>query len=188
MICIASHRPVLQVGPCQVVNYDLCWITEALTRAAELSGMSTDLFAPDIQQAIQHYLEKKCPLSVLPLESLYDRIRHMLTRIGMENVAENLPVVAPPLTLSLTRYVESSQEGLEMHFYENLRKELKELLAHGASELTFTDLYECSTLLAGKAEWDEQCEQLSREIEAFIHVYSKQFRKIHSHDHLPKNH
>ena len=120
-----------------------------------------------------HYLETKCPLKLLHLEDLFDRMRKMLVKIGCEGIAEKLQPLAPPVTVSLVRAAVDAGNGFELAFFETLRVELGELRAAGAEEIRFTGLRESSMVLRGAAKWNKHCEALLAEIRAFLRRWDR---------------
>ena len=92
----------------------------------------------EIRLGIEQYLETKCPLRLLPLGDLYDRMRRMLVRIGCETIADKLEPLAPPVTLSLPRFAKDAGNGFELAFFGALKDELAHLRSAGAEEIRFT--------------------------------------------------
>lgn len=168
MISLIGTRPAIQVGRHQVIHYDTSWLGTALRRAATAAERQDFPFVDEIRRGIEQYLENKCPLRLLPLTDLYERMRHMLVRIGCETIAEKLEPLAPPVTLSLPRLAKDAGNGFELAFFGALRDELADLRAAGAEEIRFTGLRECAQLLRGSEKWDSHCDQLLLEIRTFL--------------------
>ncbi len=168
MISLIGNRPALQIGRYQVIDYDTEWLDSALHRAALAANHEDFPFVADIRSGIVQYLETKCPLKLLPLDELYDRMRRMLVRIGCEKIAEKLEPLAPPVTVSLVRAAMEAGNGFELAFFEMLRSELLNLRAAGAEEIRFTGLKESAMILRGATKWNKQCQPLLNEIEIFI--------------------
>lgn len=173
MIAILGNRPALQVGHHQVIDYDTAWLDTALQQAARAANREDFPFLPDIRNGVVEYLECKCPLKLLKLEELYDRVRRMLIMIGCESIANKLEPVAPPITVSLVSAAMGAGNGFELAFFESLRTELSQLRAQGAQEIRFTGLRESSLILRGCAKWNQHCEQLLGEIELFIKAWEE---------------
>ncbi len=168
MISFLKSRPALQIGRHQVIEYDTAWLDSALLRAAQAADQKDFPFIAEIRSGIFQYLETKCPLRLLLLEDLYDRVRKMLIKIGCQNIADNLRPLAPPVTVSLIRAASEAGNGFELAFYETLRAELDELRQAGAEKIHFTGLRESVLILRNTAKWDKRCEAVLREIEAFL--------------------
>ncbi|GAA5122524.1 hypothetical protein JIN84_10145 [Luteolibacter yonseiensis] len=173
MISFIGNRPVLQIGRHQVADYDTAWLDDALRRAALAADHEDFPFIADIRGGIEQYLETKCPLKLLQLEDLFERVRMMLIKIGWERIAEKLEPLAPPMTVSLVRAAMEAGNGFELAFFETLRAELTELRSAGAEEIHFTGLRESSLILRGAEKWNKQCEQLLTEIEGFLKAWHR---------------
>lgn len=178
MISFIGNRPALQIGRYQVIDYGTAWLDDALRRAARAAEHEDFPFVDEIRSGIVKYLETKCPLKLLQLEDLFERMRRMLVQIGCERIAEKLEPLAPPLTVSLVRSAMEAGNGFELAFFETLRSELTGLRALGAEEIHFTGLRECALILRGTSKWNKHCQSLLAEIEAFLHNW----------DGDPKNH
>jgi hypothetical protein len=173
VISLIGNRPALQIGRYQVIDYDTAWLDDALYRAAAAAEHDDFPFVADIRSGIVQYLETKCPLKLLHLEDLFERMRKMLVKIGCERIAEKLEPLAPPVTVSLVRAAMEAGNGFELAFFETLRVELAELRSVGAEEIRFTGLRESSLILRGTAKWNKHCETLLSEIEAFIKAWDR---------------
>lgn len=173
MISLIGNRPALQIGRYQVIDYDTAWLDDALRRAARAADHEDFPFVEDIRNGIEQYLETKCPLKLLHLDDLYDRMRKMLVKIGCVKIAEKLEPLAPPVTVSLVRAAMEAGNGFELAFFETLRIELADLRAAGAEEIRFTGLKESTLILRGTSKWNKQCSVLLSEIEAFIQAWDR---------------
>ena len=173
MIAILKNRPALQIGRHQVFDYDTEWIDAAILSAARAAEHHDFPFVEEIRSGIIEYLESKCPLKMLALDELFDRVRRMLRQIGCDRIAENLHPVAPPVTVSLVHAAMSAGNGFELGFFETLRSELDELRALGAEEIHFTGLRESACILRGAEKWNRRCEPLLQEIEQFLRAWGR---------------
>ncbi len=168
MISFIGNRPALQVGRYQVIDYDTAWLDDALLRAARAAEHEDFPFIADIRSGIVKYLETRCPLKLLQLEELFERVRKMLVKIGCERIAEKLEPLAPPLTVSLVHSAMAAGNGFELAFFGVLRAELRDLRALGAEQIHFTGLRECALILRGTSKWNKHCQILLLEIQAFL--------------------
>jgi hypothetical protein len=173
VISLIGNRPALQIGRYQVIDYDTAWLDDALRRAARAADHEDFPFVDDIRSGIVKYLETKCPLKLLHLEDLYDRMRKMLVKIGCQRIAEKLEPLAPPVTVSLVRAAMEAGNGFELAFFETLRLELGDLRNAGAEEIRFTGLRESTLILRGASKWNKHCADLHSEIEAFLHNWDR---------------
>ncbi|MGB0992297.1 MAG: hypothetical protein ACPG32_07480 [Akkermansiaceae bacterium] len=177
MICIVGNRPVLQIGRHQVTGYGTAWLKETIIQGAEKAERDDFPFVDDLLEGILHYLENKCPLRVLTIEDLHARMRRMLERIGCEAIAMELPLLAPPVTLSLLRAAKEAGNGFELAFFNQIHDEIEDLKIHGCRELRFTGTRDCVKELRGVKRWTSPCETLHNEIITFL--------ATHGHSTLP---
>ena len=176
MISLIGTRPAIQVGRHQVIQYDTSWLGVALRRAASAAEREDFPFVDEIRLGIEQYLETKCPLRLLPLSDLFERMRHMLIRIGCETIADKLEPLAPPVTLSLVRLAQDAGNGYELAFFGHLRDELAHLREAGAEDIRFTGLREASQILCAAVKWDSRCEQVLFEIRNFLGKLDREHR------------
>jgi hypothetical protein len=168
VILLIGNRPALQIGRYQVLDYDTAWLDDALHRAARAADREDFPFVDDICGGIMKYLETKCPLKLLHIEDLFDRVRRMLVKIGCEHIAEKLEPLAPPVTVSLVHAALEAGNGFELAFFATLGLELRELRAAGAEEIRFAGLRESALILRGTSKWNKHCESVFSEIRAFL--------------------
>lgn len=168
MISFIGNRPALQIGSHQVLDYDTAWLEDALRRAATAADHADFPLLGEIRNGVELYLENKCPLRLLHLEDLFDKMRRMLVKMGCERIAEKLVPLAPPVTVSLVRAALSAGNGFELAFFETIRNELCELREAGAEEIHFTGLRQSALILRGTEKWNRHCETLHAEIRDFI--------------------
>ncbi|HSP43624.1 MAG TPA: hypothetical protein VLO11_12180 [Luteolibacter sp.] len=174
MISLIGNRPALQIGRHQVIDYDTGWIDDALRRAARAADQADFPFVDEIRSGVVQYLETRCPLKLMRLEELYDRMRRMLEKIGCYGIAEKLQPLAPPVTVSLVRAAMEAGNGFELAFFETLRSELSILRDAGAEEIRFSGLRESAMILRGASKWNKQCEALLAEIDAFLRTWDRE--------------
>jgi hypothetical protein len=170
MIAYHHNRPALQIGHHQVFEYDTAWLDMALERAARAAEVEFP-FVADIRSGVVRYLETRCPLKLMPIGDLYERMRRMLIKIGCERIADHLQPLAPPVTVSLVQTARDAGFGFELGFFEALRGELSALREAGVEDIRFTGLRECILELRGTEAWNAKCDQLLREIEAFLEAW-----------------
>lgn len=171
MIALIGNRPVLQVGRYQVSGYDSQWIREALQRALVRAEREDFPFVEEICEGVFDYLENKCPLRLLPLPSLYEKMRRMLEQIGCENIAQALRPWAPPVQVSLLRLLEEKECFVELSLFPILRREIDELKAAGAHQIRVIQVRESVMRIRQTEKWDQACERLESEIENFLQSY-----------------
>ncbi|HBE96538.1 MAG TPA: hypothetical protein DDW68_05145 [Verrucomicrobiales bacterium] len=173
MICIVGNLPVLKVGHHHVVGYGTEWIDESLSRAAIASNRHDFPFIDDIRDGVMHYLEHRCPLRVLPLEDLYERMRVMLRKIGCDAIANNLVPLAPPITVSLVKSAREAGNGFELVFFCLLTEEINLLRECGAESIRFCEIKESASIMRGGKTTTKACQQLCSEIVAFLEGFKQ---------------
>jgi hypothetical protein len=178
VIALIGNRPALQVGRHQVHDYDTGWLLDALHRAARAAEREDFPFLDEIARGVEEYLESRCALRLLPLTSLFERMRVMLEKIGCGMIADKLEPLAPPVTLSLAEAARESGGGFEMGFFAHLRREIEDLRQAGAEEVRFIGLKDAVLHLCQRADWDSSCEQLSRELHDFLRRHHHEQRDI----------
>ena len=182
MISLIGNRPAIQIGRHQVIDYDTAWLDDALERAARAADHEDFPFVADIRSGIVKYLETRCPLKLLQLDDLYDRMRKMLVKIGCERIAEKLEPLAPPVTVSLVRAAMEAGNGFELAFFQSLRTELAALRDAGAEEIRFSGIRESIMILRGADKWNKECAALLSEVESFLRSWDTD----HPTKHKPK--
>lgn len=175
MICITGNMPALQIGRHQVTNYPTDWIDSALQRAAQASDRHDFPFIADIRDGVLHYLQNRCPLKLLTLEELYERMRQMLLKIGCPAIAHNLPLVAPPLTISLVEAAQKAGNGFELVFFKLLHDEFQELHAYGVEQIFFQDLAQSVRILRRQKKDSTASRRLAEDIAAYLDSLEKRF-------------
>jgi len=173
VISFIGNRPALQIGSYQVINYDMAWLDLALERAAAAADMEDFPFVEEIRNGVSQYLERKCPLKLLPLETLYERVKRMLNSIGCGRIADHLEILAPPVTVSLAQAAQLAGNGFELAFFETLRVEMAQLRAVGAEEIHFTGARDSAMILRGAPKWNKFCEALLQEINDFLQAWDR---------------
>jgi hypothetical protein len=168
LISFVNNRPAIQIGSHQVLDYDTAWLEDAILRAARAADHEDFPLVGEIRHGVELYLENKCPLRLLHLEDLFERVRQMLVKIGCERIAAKLEPLAPPVTVSLISAAMAAGNGFELAFFESLRAEIASLRSAGAEKVHFTGLRESALILRGKGKWNRQCETLFEEIRTFL--------------------
>jgi len=176
MIRLAGNLPVLQVGKHHICGYDTEWIRQGLIHGAQKAGRTDFPFIEDVYDSIVHYLEHKCPLRLMSIEKLMQRIRFMLKRIGCEHIANAIPTMAPSITISLEEAASDLDQNYELGFFANLKSEIDHAKETGACALIFEDVKESVRKIMHKENWDNECVKLEEEILSFIEKIGETIR------------
>ncbi len=137
-------------------------------RAARAADHEDFPLASEIRSGVELYLEKKCPLRLLQLDDLFERMRLMLVKIGCERIAEKLEPLAPPVTISLISAAQGAGNGFELAFFEILRAQISDLHLAGAEQIDFTGVRESVMILRNTSTWTKSCDILLAEIQTFL--------------------
>lgn len=165
MISFAAKRPMLQTGHCVIADYDRQWLEHVLQDAAERAGT----FMPmrrEIAEAIMLYLESRCPLSSLPLEFLFARIKSMLEEVGLPLIAQHLRKQTPPVDISLEEI--AAQSPLPLFFYTELRRRVEKLRQMGLNSYHFSGEENCSIALGSRRRECPTTRRELRELRGFL--------------------
>lgn len=174
MISYIGNRPVLQIGPYQVADYDVAWLDGALRRAASKADHEDFPFVEEICAGIVQYLETKCPLKLLHIDDLYAKLRRMLVQVGLRPIADHLEPVPPPVTLSLVQpALAAADNGFELAFFNALRDDLQALRGVGAEEIRVVGLRPSVLILRQTQAWNRACDTLLKEIHSFIMTWNR---------------
>lgn len=155
-------------------DYDTRWLGDALRRAATAAEREDFPFLDEILHGIEEYLDSRCPLQLLPISTLFDRVRRMLEMIGCHLIAEKLEPLAPPVTVCLASVARRTDAGFELGFFSELAAELRLLREAGAEEVRFVGLLDSVRHLRGTGDWDAACDALRDDIRAFLHRHHRE--------------
>ena len=166
MIATRSLRPILQIGKYYIMSYDEQWLSRAFDRAAQSTGSDVAPFKEDLLAGVMSYLEKVCPLQVLPVEDLFSRIRAMLRNVGLVGLAQGLTTVSPPVALDLRELADRCP--LPLFFFQALREELLTLRHSGIESCAFSGMRECIMALENTHRWTRHCRNREEELVCLI--------------------
>ena len=170
---------MLQIGRQQVTGYSTDWLRDTILRGAaaaegcEINDTVDFTFTDDLMAGIDHYLEHTCALRILSIEALHARICKMLSKVGFQNIADSLPLLAPPIQLSLKKIAQEAGNGFELAFFNHLHAEIEDLRSHGAEKLHFSDTIQCVKTLRNTKRWTNSCETLHQEILSFLETHGQ---------------
>lgn len=168
MICLAGNLPALKVGRQKVVGYQTDWIDRALSRAATAAGREDCPFLAFLGEGVRHYLEKRCSLQLCPIETLFERMRAMLRKVGCPDIAAHLIPLAPPVTVSLIGPARRAARGQGCPFFKILNEEIRLLQESGAEFIRFCDIDESMRILRRSSPSPITRDGLKAEIIAFF--------------------
>lgn len=165
MIAAQHSRPLLQTGHCVIADYGQEWLESVLQEAADAAG-TTLPFKEEIARAVLLYLDRECPLHTMPLDYLFDRMRHMLDEAGLPLIALHLRCQTPPVDIMLDELADES--ALPLFFYTELGHRLENLHRMGLNTYRFTGKKRCSLLLGSRRRACPTQRQALEELDAFL--------------------
>ena len=167
MISLPQQLPMIQVGPGQVTACDPIWLRSTVRDAAR--GVNVpDWFADDVVQGVVHFLKVNYNGTVIAIGCLFDKIRHSLKDLGLDEMSEGLETIPPPISISLTDTARRAGSGYELVFYRLLSERFQRAAAHGVEHVFCYGLRKCVKNLAGAKKWCPRCERLANEIREFL--------------------
>lgn len=171
MIGFRNNRPLLKLGDCLITEYGEQWLADALEHAAgapEPPCRSRMTCWPPF--AI--IWSMSATLSVMQVSELYERLRRMLTEVGLAHLARELKEETPPMTVSVAEIARSVPFWL--FFACELKKQVEELQVHGITKYCFTGRKECVMALQGRKRWDRSCQTLLEDLDFLLSRYEEQ--------------
>lgn len=168
MIGFRNNRPLLKLGDCLIAEYGEQWLADALEHAARRAG-TTLPFKQDLLASVRYYLEHECDLSVMQVSELYERLRRMLTEVGLGHLARELKEETPPMTVSVAEI--ARHVPFWLFFDGELRRRLSRLREQGITRYRFTDKEECVLALQGKKHWTSTCQHSLEELDFLLSRY-----------------
>lgn len=165
MISLRPYRPALQTGHCIISDYDWRWVEHLLQEAAYHAGTTLPCSA-EIAQGIMLYLEQDCPLSSVPLEYFFDRMRRLLQEIGLPLIAAHLQKQTPPVDIKLDTL--AGEAPLPLFFYTALRQRMDCLRNLGLTTYHFSGKKRCSLTLGARRRACPTQQRALAELDAFL--------------------
>ena len=166
---LLGHLPSLTLGPYQIPHYDEPWLEGLLMDAARRSSRKDLSHLTLVRSSLFKYLRDYYLQPVLSVADLFSRVRELLYRTGLPEVAAALHPLPPPVTVSLLKIAEDAGPGYELSFFTLLDERLRTLREAGAGLITFKDLERAALLLRNRKKPNLDVLNLSREITAHLH-------------------
>lgn len=170
MIGFRNNKPLLIQESYIFSEYGEEWLGKALEAAARRAGTSLP-FLDDLLASIRYYLENQCNLSVMSIDELFNRIRHMLNKIGLEHVARELKNEVPPVAVSVAEI--AYREPFWLFFDGELRRQVSDLQDQGITNYFFTEKKECVLALQGQKRWTHSSQNLLKELDFLLSRYQE---------------
>lgn len=165
MFSLNPRLPALQNRACVFSNYNAAWIADLLQEAADRAGVPLP-FKKEIAQSVMLFLEEYYPLSSMPLDYLFERMRAMLREVGLHVLADHLERQTPPVEISLADM--TAADALPLFFYTGLKRTIDDLREKGLTNCIFSGKKECALTLSRKKRWGKESQRMMRELDGFI--------------------
>lgn len=165
MRAVEYKKPLLQSGHCLISDYDRQWIENVLKEAAKEAGVRIPMVS-EVASGILQYLERKCPLGILPLEYFFSRVRGLLREIGLPRIADHLHLQMPPVHIELDAMAD--EDSLPLFFYTKLRRHIDELRELGMTSYRFSGIRRCSLVLGERRRSCPTQQRVLQELKSFI--------------------
>lgn len=165
MIFSKPQLPALQNRFCVFSDYNAAWIAGLLQDAADRAGIPLP-FKEEITQSVMLYLEEYYPLSSMPLDYLFERMRAMLREVGLHTLAAHLRRQTPPVEISLAETAAATP--LPLFFYAGLKRTIDDLREKGLTNCIFSGKKECALTLSRKKRWSKESQRTMSELNHFI--------------------
>jgi len=167
MIALPSSLPLIKISPDNLAACDAEWLRRNLRDAATRAEVP-EWFADDVVSGVITFLRNHYEGTTISIESLYDRIRCTLENLGLDDLAEELTPVAPPLRISLMDLAKKAGDGYELAFFQLLEQRFASATNNGVENVYFYGLRNCVQRLTSLRRWTRRCESLQDEITHFL--------------------
>ena len=168
MIAFRDNLPLVRFTDGQVMNFERCWLSEALRRAAADAGYKKWWLADHVTESVTSYLEQDYDESTVSISRLEKAVQSVLQVIGYSDVAQHFRTNPPPVRISLAKLARDAGNGYELAFFELLRHRLREVLDSKALHVEFVELHRCVKHLRSAKVWRRDCAGLMSEIVGFV--------------------
>jgi len=164
MICFTSKLPILQVGSQQIRGYDTDWLHRAIMDGLNNAEIKDVKIAHDIYQGVLYYLQNDCPWSLLKIEDLYQKVQNLLSKVGLDNVRNHLPLYCPEIRISVAEVLTNIDCPMEIALIKSLHDEISNLQQYGAERIILEEIEEAVTTLIPAKRWTKKKQYLHDEI------------------------
>jgi hypothetical protein len=173
MIQLKSDYLVFQTTGGEQIPCSAEWVS------LELMGEGADLIDQEMVRnasvAVLHYFKHELHRQTVSVGEFALALEKVLRGFGLSIYADNQGV--PPPQPASPRVAESNltelagsaaSQSFELHFFPQLRQEMKRQLDQAPTLLRFHGLRPCVKQLAGASRWNRRCENLHDQIVDFL--------------------
>ena len=142
----------------------------------ELLGEAVDKLDEETVQhaahAVLHYFRVELERQVVTIGEFAETLAKVLRDLGLQ-VETDSPGVAPTtarrvVDMDLRHLAHESGRGLELAFFDQLRRQLRDNLESGPHILQFHGLRGCVKSIIGAPRWNQRCQQLNDQIVNYL--------------------
>ncbi|MDX6765504.1 MAG: hypothetical protein SFU85_01815 [Candidatus Methylacidiphilales bacterium] len=165
MIAVPQSLPLVQWHSSRQVPLSEGWLSESIAHSARNAGYTTWEWSGEVAKAITFYLQQDYPGTLITPKQLQAIIRKSLDGIGCGDIARNVSLVAPRVSIDLPEIARHS--GLELIFFQHLAARLQEARHVVVKGVRLDGIRHCVKILDGSRKWDQGCQKLNDEIVLF---------------------
>ncbi len=166
MIALPQDLPLVRWQNKRNIPLSEGWVAESIDCSAFRAGYEQWEWTPDITQALSFYLRKEFHGCLISSSELQVLIKKTLLSIGYPDVADQLTLVAPRVTISLPEIARAAR--FELLFFQLLRERLEEASRVVVRGIKLEGLRRCVKTLQQAGRWQGNCETLSTDIVNFV--------------------
>jgi hypothetical protein len=172
MIALPQSLPLVQWHSTRQVPLSEGWLSESIEYSARRAGYQSWEWSVEVAKAITFYLQQDYNGTLITPHELRAIIRKSLDGIGCDDIARNVSLVAPRVSIDLPEIARHS--GMELIFFQQLGRRLKEARHVVVKGVRLDGIRHCVKILDGSRKWDQGCQKLNDEIVLFArrHVES----------------
>ena len=166
MIALPQDLPLVRWQNRRNVPLSEGWLAESIDCSASRAGYNQWEWTPDITKALSYYLRKEFHGCLITPSQLQVLIKKSLLSIGYPDVADELTLVAPRVTIYLPEIARNA--CYELMFFHQLRQRLDDASRVVVRGLKLEGLRGCVKILRQTGRWQDSCDLLNMEIVNFV--------------------
>jgi hypothetical protein len=165
MIALPNELPLVEWHNRKNVPLSEGWLAESIATSVERAGLSEWRWTYDVTKAISYFLQTEYKGTLISASDLKLILRKSLTRIGYPELAQEVTLVAPRVTVYLH---DIAREALyELSFFAELNDRLEEARRTVVRGVRLEGIRPAVKILTHSGKWNGACEELADEIVRF---------------------
>ena len=170
---LSRPLPLVSAPGVQPTRLDELWLVLSLEKTASRAGHREWPLAPEVAQAVLHYLRHDFIRPVIERDTLEMILRRSLTGIGCPAIARHFELASSSPSINLAAL--AKEAPMEMIFFQRLAGIVDEKVTSLSSVLRLEGLRACVLALSGTSSWRGPCQRLNDEIVHFIRARARHF-------------